>query len=420
MKRWLILVEGAAAGQFAPLDLTRPGFFLRDGAFTNAERWIALLRPTAVAYETRAQFQPLLSELAPTAGEKPARAGAQPDEIWTIEGLVQPLDDPRWVTGRFPDFSWSSGTARISKVSARVKSAPPAPSPMPFRALDGLWNLIEHLPEQLLFDFALWSRSHRKTPARVPGVSRGVHIVGDRRRLRVGRGVTIHPQNVLNTATGPIILDDNVTLEPFNRIDGPAYIGKATALLGGKFTGGAAIGPGCKIGGEWEASIAQGFVNKAHAGFFGHGILGEWVNLGAMTTNSDLKNTYGTVRVARDGAEVETGLIKVGSFIADHSKTGIGTLIPTGATWGVGVNYFGGDLAPRDLPSFVWGTRGNLVEHRLDRMLSTAAAAMARRAAVLRALARPDGLTDTQRMLLTAVFDATAAARGTFLRRQRE
>lgn len=420
MKRWLILAEGTAGGQFAPLDCTRPVFSLRDGAYTNAARWIALLRPAAVAYEPRPQFQPLLSELAPTVGERATRAGAQPDEIWTIEGLVQPLPDDRWITARFPDFSWSSGTARISKVSARVRQAPPAPSPMPFRAPDGLWNLIEHLPDQLLFDFALWARTQKKNPARPPGASRGVHVIGDRRRLWLGRRVTIHPQNVLNTATGPIILDDDVTLEPFNRIDGPAYIGKACALLGGKFTGGTAIGPGCKIGGEWEASIAQGFVNKAHAGFFGHGVLGEWVNLGAMTTNSDLKNTYGTVRVARDGAEIETGLIKVGSYIADHSKTGIGTLIPTGATWGVGVNYLGGDLAPKDLPSFVWGARGQLVEHRLDRMLGTAAAAMARRAAVLRDLGRPDQLSDAQRTLLAALFEATAAARAAYLRRQRE
>jgi UDP-N-acetylglucosamine diphosphorylase/glucosamine-1-phosphate N-acetyltransferase len=288
---------------------------------------------------------------------------------------------------------------------------------MPFRALDGLWNLIEHLSEQLAFDAALWRRMHKYPLRRIHAPAKGVHVVGDAKALQIGRNVRIFPQNVLNTETGPIILDDDVTLEPFNRIDGPAYVGKGTSLLGGKFTSGTAIGPGCKIGGEWEASIAQGFVNKAHAGFFGHGMLGEWVNLGAMTTNSDLKNNYGTVRVNRAGAETETGLIKVGSFVADHCKTGIGTLIPTGATWGAGVNYFGGDLAPKNIPAFVWGAQGKLVEHKLEKMTATANAAMKRRSGILKNLGRHDHLSDAETALLAQLFAETAGARADFLRR---
>lgn len=413
MKRWLILAEGKSAGQFAPLDLTRPCYGLRDGAFTNAERWIALLRPSAVTFEARHAVLPTFHEMK-GAMKLPASGEAKPDEIWTIEGMVQPVDDRIWQNARIADFSWSSGPCRVSKLSAQPKAKPPAPQPMPFRALDGVWNLIEHLPQQLLFDFALWTRRFKTTARKAHAPSKGVFVVGHESSLWIGQNVTIHPQNVLNTECGPIILDNDVSLEPFNRIDGPAYVGKGTSLLGGQFTNGTVIGPGCKIGGEWEASIAQGFANKVHAGFFGHGILGEWVNLGAMTTNSDLKNTYGTVRVGRNGAEVDTGLIKVGSFIADHCKTGIGTLIPTGSTWGVGVNYFGGDLAPKDVPSFVWGGRGQLVEHKLEKMLLTADAAMKRRSAVLRSLRLPEGLSDNQKSMLAELFEATAGERERF------
>ncbi len=156
-------------------------------------------------------------------------------------------------------------------------------------------------------------------------------------------------------------------------------------------------------------------MNKAHAGFFGHGILGEWVNLGAMTTNSDLKNNYGTVRVKRGDADAETGLIKVGSFIADHSKTGIGTLIPTGATWGVGVNYFGGNMAPKHLPSFVWGDGNTLVEHRIDKMLATANAALKRRSSVLTQLGRSEQLSEGEISILQSIFNNSAQSRSAII-----
>lgn len=415
MNRWLILAEGRSAGRFEPLDATRPCFALRDGAFTNAERWIALLEPTAVTFETRDALLPVSGEILPLRGSaQPSKA--RPDEIWTIEGMVQPLADKMWATGKCADFTWTSGECRVSKVSSKPASKAPAPQALPFRAIDGLWNLIEHLSTQLEFDAALWKRIHKSASTRIHSPSKGVFVVGDAKSLWVGKNVKVYPHNVLNTESGPITLDDDVTLEPFNRIDGPAYIGRGTSLLGGKFTSGTAIGPGCKIGGEWEASIAQGFVNKAHAGFFGHGILGEWVNLGAMTTNSDLKNNYGTVRVNRAGAETETGLIKVGSFIADHCKTGIGTLIPTGATWGVGVNYFGGDLAPKHMPPFVWGAQGKLVEHKLDKMIATANAAMKRRSAMLKLLRRHDQLSDAEIALIGQVFGESSKTRADFLR----
>jgi hypothetical protein len=134
-----------------------------------------------------------------------------------------------------------------------------------------------------------------------------------------------------------------------------------------------------------------------------------------MTTNSDLKNNYGTVRVNRSVVEVDSGVIKVGSFLADHCKTGIGTLIPTGATWGVGVNYFGGDLAPKDMPSFVWGVKDKLVEHKLNKMMETANAAMTRRAAILLALGRRDQLDDGDVALLTHIFSASMRRRSEFL-----
>jgi hypothetical protein len=150
------------------------------------------------------------------------------------------------------------------------------------------------------------------------------------------------------------------------------------------------IGPVCKVGGEVEATVFQGFANKQHDGFVGHSYIGEWVNLGAGTITSDLKNNYSNVRffpsadewIARRG--VESGQRLLGSTVGDFTKTGIGATLPTGCVVGVGCNLYGTSLQPAYVPSFVWGTPDALAEHRIDAMIESAARAMERRKAELR------------------------------------
>jgi hypothetical protein len=135
----------------------------------------------------------------------------------------------------------------------------------------------------------------------------------------------------------------------------------------------------------------------------GHSVIGEWVNLGALTTTSDLKNNYGVVRVWIEGHETETGLAKVGAFIGAHVKTGIGSLLPTGASIGTGSNLFGGGrFAPKQVPPFSWWDGEHRGEHRLEAFLATARHAMERRE-------RPLGPADEQ--ALRALFEATASER---------
>src|SRR5690606_29076757 len=112
--------------------------------------------------------------------------------------------------------------------------------------------------------------------------------------LQLGDNVTIEPNVVLDFSHGPIRLDDGVTVRAFTRLAGPSYVGAGSTLLGGPYEA-ASIGPVCRVRGEVEESVILGYSNKAHAGFLGHAYLGRWVNLGAMTANSDLKNSYGTI-----------------------------------------------------------------------------------------------------------------------------
>jgi UDP-N-acetylglucosamine diphosphorylase/glucosamine-1-phosphate N-acetyltransferase len=120
------------------------------------------------------------------------------------------------------------------------------------------------------------------------------------------------------------------------------------------------IGPVCRVGGEVEASIIHGYSNKYHTGFLGHAYVGEWINIGALTTNSDLKNDYSNVEVYVNGKIVDSGDTKVGCFIGDHTKLGIGCLLNTGTVIGVACNLLGGYVTSKYIPSFTWFVKGRI------------------------------------------------------------
>jgi len=182
----------------------------------------------------------------------------------------------------------------------------------------------------------------------------------------------------VDTREGAVELGAGVEVRTGARLEGPIYAGDRSKLLGGSISG-LAAGPFSYLRGELEEVIAFGYCNKAHDGFLGHAVLGAWVNLGAMTTNSDLKNNYGTVRVGPPGGAVDTGLKKLGSLIGDHVKTGIGVLLNTGTVLGAGSNIFGAELPPKWVPPFSWGQGADLSEYRRDAFLTTAATVLPRR-----------------------------------------
>ncbi|MGB2696417.1 MAG: putative sugar nucleotidyl transferase [Candidatus Zixiibacteriota bacterium] len=205
-------------------------------------------------------------------------------------------------------------------------------------------------------------------------------IIHNSKDVFIGKGTRVDACVVLDAREGPIYIDERVTIKSHTRVEGPAYIGKGTQLVGGKIEPGCSLGPECRVGGEVENSIFLGFSNKCHEGFLGHSYIGEWVNLGALTTNSDLKNNYSKIRVQLIDKEIDTGLIKVGCFLGDQVKTGIGTLLNTGINVGFGSNLFGGGMIKEKfVPSFSWFDGKRFEEHKLDKFLSTASEVMNRR-----------------------------------------
>ena len=141
------------------------------------------------------------------------------------------------------------------------------------------------------------------------------------------------------------------------------------------------MGPQCRVGGETEQSILHSHVNKYHEGFLGHSYVCPWVNLGAMTTTSDLKSDYSSVKVPLDGCLVDSESMKVGSFIGDHTKTAIDSMFNTGSSLGVMTMVLpGGRLLPRHIPSFCNISFGELAaDWSLENSLQTARVAMQRR-----------------------------------------
>jgi UDP-N-acetylglucosamine diphosphorylase/glucosamine-1-phosphate N-acetyltransferase len=240
-----------------------------------------------------------------------------------------------------------------------------------------LWDFIRLNTEEIIKDFRRLSQIKKNDFKK--GVESSVKIYNPK-DVYIGKNVRIDAFVILDSRKGPIYIDENVEIQSFTRVEGPSHIGANCILFGAKIREGTSIGPFCRIGGEVENSIFLGYSNKYHDGFLGHSYVGEWVNFGAMTTNSDLKNNYGRIKVVLNGEEIDTGLIKVGSMIGDHVKTGIGTLLNTGMNIGFGTNVFGGGMVKEKfVPSFSWGGVEGFSKYKPEKMIETAETVMKRR-----------------------------------------
>ncbi|MCG3130145.1 MAG: hypothetical protein FLDDKLPJ_00893 [Phycisphaerae bacterium] len=235
------------------------------------------------------------------------------------------------------------------------------------------WDMIASLKNDLV---EALSFSRRRPTARS---RRGVTIVKPA-RTHIAADCAFQGPCTLDATDGPILIERGVRVGAYAILEGPAYIGRGSRINPHTWLHGAnAVGPVCKLGGEIDGCIFQGFSNKQHAGFLGHSWIGSWVNLGAGTTNSDLKNTYGTVRVRRSGDEIDTGQMFFGAVIADHVKTGIGTLLPTGAVLDFAAVAATGGLLPSYVPPFSWLTGDGMRAGDPRKLLDIARKMMSRR-----------------------------------------
>jgi UDP-N-acetylglucosamine diphosphorylase/glucosamine-1-phosphate N-acetyltransferase len=375
---------------FYPLALGRPIWELRCGMTSLAEklvakagtRDVACFVPDYMAEAYRAKTIWPVNELRALVGEdlllvsgRVKAAGLEVARPGPSQAVFLP--DGECLLARLTkEDAAKLDASSIEAFLASVREAIPAAA-LELPTWNYTWDLILANPKQLIEDFRAAGRSGIEGTVEQPNAIRG-----SGKDVYVAHGAVVHPMVVLDAANGPIYLDEGVEVHPFTRIEGPAYVGKNSILLGAKCREGNSIGPMCRVGGEVEESIIQGYSNKYHDGFLGHAYVGEWVNLGALTTNSDLKNDYSSVSVILDGhTPIDTGSTKVGALIGDHTKTSIGTLVNTGAYIGaMALIAATGRLLPKFLPSFAWYLEGVVTKgFGKNKLYETAKVAMSRR-----------------------------------------
>ncbi len=239
------------------------------------------------------------------------------------------------------------------------------------------WELISHNGNEIIKDF---EKIIKKNENMIRGnIYEGVNFV-NKNNIFVDEESGIKPGVVLDASQGPIYIGKGVSVYPNAVIEGPCYIGDFTKVkIGAKIYENTSIGKVCKVGGEIEESILLDYTNKQHDGFLGHAYLGSWVNLGADTNNSDLKNNYGSVRVVINDEQIDSGSMFVGLTMGDHSKTAINTMFNTGTVVGVSTNVFGAGFPPKYIPSFTWGGADAVTTYDLERSIEVAQRVMARR-----------------------------------------
>ncbi len=409
----VVLFEDHGVVDLEPLTLTRPVFDLFCGASPLSTKQARYFAPCT----TGALVRPFLADLLRRNGPSlPVN-----DINWLRQGPAL-LANGRWLPpdGPAPDFTKSrpfaatvGGDLAFALLTPDMLDGCTAEDfdqfldrwkrSLPRHEAGGTmitrpWDLLAHNARQIARDFR--ARGEQARSARPMDFS----LVGPAGQLCIDPSANLDPLVVADTTGGPVIVDRDAMITAFTKLEGPCYIGPGTQVLGARIRPGTTLGPYCRIGGEVENSVVQGFSNKCHDGYLGHSHVGEWVNIGAGAQTSDLRHDYGEIVLNHGGVRLPTGATKLGSFIGDHSKIGIGCLLNTGTNLGAFTSILpAGRLLPRYVPSFCQVNHSVLAENEDCEVLFATAQEVMRRRGV--------ELTETQHDVYRAVYDQTAHQR---------
>lgn len=377
-----LTIVTAGAGVFGPLASLRSVADVRTGAFTLRQRWL-----------TAARLANPRLELTFSDAEPSDSGALQLQTLVEVDSLDRLFHEPK-----------------------RENLPPIYP-----------WDVLNNLGRQIAADLALAERLNAGSLAQLPtdAIVRGIDEVrlngfirvgpgaiidASRARIRIEDGAEIGAGAILATEKdAPIWIGKHARVMPGAIITGPAYIGDGSIVRqGARINGDVALGPHCRVGGELSSVVMQGFSNKQHSGYLGGVMVGEFVNLGAATDNSDLKNNYRPIEVTLDEEPLASGELHFGGVIGDFVRTAIHTRLNTGTVVGVSCNLFGADFPDKAIPPFIWFDGNGYQEYRLDKALETVEVILSRRQKVL---------DDHLRNALTDLFASTAGRRSDFLNR---
>ena len=354
-----------------PIIFTRPSFGIRSGPETFFEQFIRLI-DGPVSSVVRKNIELLVQKDYPELEVNPS---SFEDGIWLLgctywtSNMIQQIQDsPNTV---FKSKGRMVG-ANITGSQAKEWAERGGPLNSDIQGLDEkninvhsarfLWDIIRHIPESISLALDTITFDSNENDG-----------------LYIHPTSTIHDQVLLNSKQGPIILDENVEIHPFTLLEGPLYIGKGTIVKPHSHIKESIFGPQCKVGGEIHGCIFQSFSNKVHDGHLGDSFIGEWVNLGAGTTNSNLKNDYSNVVIEVNGTKRDSGGLFMGSLIGDHTKTAIGTQLNTGTVIGTGCNILAHSFPNKTIKPFTFYLNGKKRKMRWDSFVESASIVKSRR-----------------------------------------
>ncbi len=415
----ILFVEPEQADCFSPIALARPVFELLCGTRSVRRRVLETIKPDSWGVLVRSHLEEIYRLEFPESSVNDADWISREDVV-VVNGLW--IGDPRQLSelsAEKPVLKCNAETAALflpredgafaqtelmESIHALFQSSKGATieSEQKDSILHYPWELIKKNAETIHLDFDLLQ--YDKQAGSLPEWVASTVAQETQARIFIHPEAELEPFVSINAKNGPVIVEAGVKIQSFTRLEGPCFIGEKTQLFRANIREETSIGPVCRVGGEIEGSVIHGFANKYHDGFLGHSYVCPWVNLGALTTNSDLKNDYSNVKVPIGQQYLNSGERKVGCYIGDHAKTAIGTLFNTGSNIGVMAMVLpAGKLCPKHIPSFSRLWHGVLDDQcDFDAACQTAEIAMGR---------RDFTFTETHRQLFAAIREMTQPER---------
>ena len=395
----IILFDSDIRDQLLPITYTRPVCELRIGILTIREKWELWLKGK-VSYIT----QDYLSEKYPIsiASDNLVINGAILPDTQLCQ-LIQNL--------KFNEALLKNGELIAARLDERQfynlmedndieeLEGFELEESTKLLAINHVWDIFSFNDSAMRSDFAMLTKGRTSAP-----LSKTNQLLGDASQLFIEEGATIEC-SILNTKTGPIYIGKNAEVMEGCVIRGGLALCEGSILkIGSKIYGDTTIGPFSKVGGEVNNSVIIGHSNKAHEGYLGNSVLGEWCNIGADTNTSNLKNNYEPVKLwdyTKDSF-VKTGMQFLGLIMGDHSKCAINTMFNTGTVVGVSANIYGAGFPRNFIPSFTWGGTGGLETYPFNKAIDTMERVLARRQMLV---------SKEDRDILKFIFDYSARYR---------
>ncbi|PWN07357.1 putative sugar nucleotidyl transferase [Rhodohalobacter mucosus] len=399
------LFEDEFLDNFHPLTLTRPMYDLRVGVFTLAEKW-------SYALKSDRDFCGPLREHLKGVFPEPELKNKPDGVLWinpryvplpVLADRVRDLDMMEYIThegilvAALVDLkthrSWMKKGIQLNS----FKGAQQELHETELVILKNIWELFQMNGEQILFDISISGKIAYGEEDIFPHT-----VFTNPDRIYIEEGAKIEPGAMLLADNGPIYIGKNAHIMANSIIRGPSAIcEKSVVKMGARIYEDTTIGPVCKVGGEISNSIFHSYSNKAHDGYAGNSVFGQWCNLGADTNTSNLKNNYSSVKVSdwKTGRDTDTGQQFIGTIMGDHSKTGINSMLNTGTLCGVCCNLFSDGYPPKHVPSFSWVSGHDMVPYHFEKAVEAMSRMMERRSITL---------TPAYEKMMKAIFESTS------------